>query len=72
MADFFLQFSFTGCEKVLDLAPGGNPMMSFVEGTAHRSVVMAPDCGTVDSEISAGVVKSECNGTLFQNIQLYH
>lgn len=28
---------FGGCEEMMDLAPGGNPMMSFVvTGTAHR------------------------------------
>ncbi|KAI7812599.1 hypothetical protein IRJ41_005229 [Triplophysa rosa] len=65
-------FLFTGCEQVLDLAPGGNPMMSFVEGTAHRSFAMAPACGTMNSEISAGVLRSDYDEMVFQNIQLYH
>lgn len=65
-------FLFTGCEQVLDLAPGGNPMMSFVEGTAHRSFSMAPACATVNSGISAGVLRSDYDEMLFENIQLYH
>ncbi|XP_043088763.1 uncharacterized protein LOC122335068 [Puntigrus tetrazona] len=38
-----LLFSFTEYEQFRDLAPGGNPMMAFVSGTAHRSLLMADD-----------------------------
>ncbi|XP_016407781.1 uncharacterized protein LOC107740025 [Sinocyclocheilus rhinocerous] len=36
--------SFTEYEQFHDLAPGGNPMMAFVSGTAHRSLLMADNC----------------------------
>lgn len=43
------QFLFQEYEQFLDLAPGGNPMMTFVAGTAHRSLLMAEDaCATVN------------------------
>ncbi|XP_048045717.1 uncharacterized protein LOC125267799 isoform X2 [Megalobrama amblycephala] len=43
------QFLFRGNEQFLDLAPGGNPMMAFVAGTAHRSLLMFDDaCATVN------------------------
>lgn len=41
---------FGGCEEMMDLAPGGNPMMSFVvTGTAHREARRNWDTPCLDS-----------------------
>ncbi len=54
---FLLQFSFTEYEQFHDLAPGGNPMMAFISGTAHRSLLMADDaCAAVNSGTSDGIL----------------
>ncbi|KAF4113708.1 hypothetical protein G5714_006253 [Onychostoma macrolepis] len=54
-----LLFSFTEYEQFHDLAPGGNPMMAFVSGTAHRSLLMADDaCAAVNSGTSDGILGS--------------
>lgn len=66
-------FLFTGCEQVLNLAPGGNPMMSFVEGTAHRSFTMTPACVTANSGSSAEIlIRSDYDEMLYQKIDFYH
>nr|XP_055056797.1 uncharacterized protein LOC129441077 isoform X1 [Misgurnus anguillicaudatus] len=66
-------FFFTGCEQVLNLAPGGNPMMSFVEGTAHRSFTMTPACATANSGSSAEIlIRRDYDEMLFQKIDFYH
>ncbi|XP_026115805.1 uncharacterized protein LOC113094299 [Carassius auratus] len=50
---------FSEYEQFHDLAPGGNPMMSFVSGTAHRSLLMADNvCATVNSGTSDRILGS--------------
>lgn len=41
---------FGGCKEMMDLAPGGNPMMSFaVAGTARREVERSWDTPCLDT-----------------------
>lgn len=51
------QFSFPGYEQFLELAPGGNPMMAFVAGTAHRSLLTADDAAGFSGG-SDGILRS--------------
>ncbi|XP_016099950.1 uncharacterized protein [Sinocyclocheilus grahami] len=72
--------SFTEYEQFHDLAPGGNPMMAFVSGTAHRSLLMADNVYDHDTtvlswavgqsrgeglQVSADTVTVETEGTYF-------
>ncbi|XP_067296001.1 uncharacterized protein [Pseudorasbora parva] len=67
------QFLFRGYEQFLDLAPGGNPMMAFVAGTAHRSLLMADDAyasvNPAGSDAFSRDVDEEMS--LIQNIQFF-
>ncbi|KAK7173984.1 hypothetical protein R3I93_003727 [Phoxinus phoxinus] len=65
------QYLFRGYEQLLDLAPGGNPMMAFVAGTAHRSVLMADDAmvNPAGSDVLFRSIDDEI--TLLQNLQFF-
>ncbi|XP_077062843.1 uncharacterized protein LOC143715088 [Siphateles boraxobius] len=65
------QYLFRGYEQFLDLAPGGNPMMAFVAGTAHRSLLMADDAmvNPVGSDVFLGSIDDEM--TLLQNLRFF-
>lgn len=67
------QFLFRGNEQFLDLAPGGNPMMAFVAGTAHRSLLMFDDaCATVNpagSDVFPRSVEKEM--LLLRNLEFF-
>lgn len=65
------QYLFRGYEQFLDLAPGGNPMMTFVAGTAHRSLLMADDAmgNPAGSDVFLRSIDDEM--TLLQNLQFF-
>ncbi|KAK2911351.1 hypothetical protein Q8A67_003484 [Cirrhinus molitorella] len=59
------KLSFTGDEQFPDLTPVGNPMMAFVSGTAHRSLLMADE--VMADEFSAAVNSGTSDGILRSN-----
>ncbi|XDV19749.1 hypothetical protein PO909_025165 [Leuciscus waleckii] len=65
------QVSFRGYEQFLDLAPGGNPMMAFVAGTAHQSLLMADDAmvNPAGSDVFLRGIDDEMK--LLQNLQFF-
>ncbi|XP_056103259.1 uncharacterized protein LOC130082436 [Rhinichthys klamathensis goyatoka] len=65
------EYLFRGYEQFLDLAPGGNPMMAFVAGTAHKSLLVADDAmvNPAGSDVFLRTIDDEM--ALLQNIQFF-